>query len=285
MLRFLTTFCATLFVSGIIVTVLFPPTKTQTTGAEKSGQATLETPAVVSSPGRLVTIDLVDRFDLSIENASYSPPANISTLHQFEYPAGSKQPRVWHGFSPGGFGPFPALILLHGSNRTGDAMIDMWRKTARNQGIALIAPHAKNPAAWDMRQDGRAFLQTLLVDAQSKYKIDPEQIYVMGHSAGGLFVQRLAGIDNPPWKALASHGAATRQKSLKASKNPVPVYLYTGSKDHLFPPDQMKRAAEMLASNGHNVKRYNIIDHNHWYYKIGPQLAPLIWKDLTESGS
>lgn len=280
MLRFMSSFFSTLFVMTVATTVLFPP---DTSPRARMVSGPEHHSSTLKEPGVLTNIELTHSFRLKTQHYEYTPPPNISQQHRFSLPHDPDAIRIWHGTTPGGFGPFPALILLHGSNRTGDAMIDMWRETARAQGIVLIAPHARNPQVWSLKNDGPQFLNALIKEAKSKYPIDPQQIYIMGHSAGGVFIQQLAGEDNPQWKAMASHGAATRLSSVRRSDTPVPLYLFTGSEDRLFPPENMKRAAEMLAAAGHDVTRFNIPGHTHWYYEIGPQLAPLIWQKLTQA--
>lgn len=278
MLRFLSSFTATIAIAVLVVVVFFPPENNPATDVSVKS----DPDKTRSGPeGNFTTVTLSHNFQLKAQKHEYSPPANISQKHTFTDPNHSAKTRVWHGLSPGGFGPHPALILLHGSNRTGNAMIDMWREIARKKGIVLIAPDAHDQRNWTLKNDGPTFMSALIQASSNKYDIDKDQIYVMGHSAGGLFVQQLAGEDNPPWKAMASHGAATPLKSLRRSNTPVPLYLFTGEKDHLFPPDSMERASKLLASAGHDVAWYNIPGHTHWYYEIGPQLAPLIWQQLT----
>ncbi|CUI81760.1 dienelactone hydrolase family protein [Cognatishimia activa] len=274
MLRFFSVFLATITVAVAAIVILFPPANSDIKDRALAG-------AENQTPGRLKAYDSLQNFDLRKESATYTPPVNIAKRHTFTFPENASTKRTWFGTSPGGFGPFPTLILLHGSNRPGTSMIDMWRETAQRQGIVLIAPEAQNPQTWNLSDDGLPFMQALRNEAENHYPIDRKQVYVMGHSAGGIFVQSLAGEDNPLWRAMASHGSATRANALRRSNTPVPLYLYTGEHDHLFPQENMQRAARMLSDAGHDVTYVNIPRHDHWYYKIGPQLAPVIWRDLT----
>ena len=37
---------------------------------------------------------------------------------------------VWWGWGPAGSEPRPLVVLFHGSNRTGESMVDLWREVA-----------------------------------------------------------------------------------------------------------------------------------------------------------
>lgn len=208
----------------------------------------------------------------------------IRSLHQtdhYEAPVGRFQlneidvageSRVWHGLAAEADGPRPVVILLHGSNRNGAAMLDMWQAAARSEGVHLIAPDSKDSRIWSDRSDGEDFIRAVLNDAGRQMQIDPEQIYLFGHSAGGTFALSLANGSDLPWQAVATHGNAYRNRAV-APEGPVPLRLYLGDRDHTATLDQARDAGERLAALGHPTELIVLNDHGHWYYDIGTRLS------------
>lgn len=217
--------------------------------------------------------------DLNIARSHYQPPSDLPAPYDMHDTAWD-MPRQWHGLGPKIGVPRPTLILLHGSGRTGASMIDMWATTAMQNNLILIAPNSATSESWSHQTDGPDFIKALLKDASATYPIDPDKIFIMGHSAGGIFAQQLANRQTGPWKAVATHGAHMDHADVRAAQNPVPIYAYLGAQDHLFPVPQALETTRQLATAGHDVQLIEIPRHTHWYYKIGPQIAPHIWDQL-----
>ncbi len=275
-MNFIRSFLLTLLTGIILIAWFFPPDPIQ---------AKVDVTALPTA-GSLVQHEYKDIVYLG-GDAEYEPPKGIADQHVLMHKGTSlfsrEKERIWFGKKPGGFGPHPTLILLHGSGRTGEAMIDMWRETAQKKGIVLIAPNSSASKAWSLSEDGPAFLNAVLDQAQDHYRIDRDRVYLMGHSAGGQFAQKLAGQDHQLFKSITSHGAALEPSRMKRASTAVPVSLYVGHRDHLFSPQDMTASATTLAENGHDVTTYLIPNHTHWYYRIGPQIAPHMWEELTKA--
>lgn len=270
-MSFLKSFLLTLLIVPIVLHFIAP-----------SGQPDGTPQSIAQSQGSLTQIKYTSRLDLRKTAATYTAPTDVA--QQFTLSEPGQPDRTWFGRGPAIGLPRPAIILLHGSGRPGLAMIDMWKETAARHQLVLIAPNSSNPRFWDHGPDGKDFMASLITQAQDHFAIDPTQIYLMGHSAGGLFAQQLALRNTGQWRAIASHGAAIPPAHAHPSTSAAPLFIYNGDGDHLFPPKASQAAAQALSEAGLNTTLIQIPGHTHWYYKAGPQLAPDMWNRMKASG-
>ncbi|HKO98800.1 MAG TPA: hypothetical protein VJU86_17505 [Pyrinomonadaceae bacterium] len=81
-------------------------------------------------------------------------------------------------------GSVPLLILLHGSNRVGLSLAEKWKDLANKEGFLMVAPDSLNSAVWGTPVDGPVFLRDLVEELKAKHPIDPQRVYLFGHSGG-----------------------------------------------------------------------------------------------------
>lgn len=204
-------------------------------------------------------------------NPAYEEPASIGEVLRLDH---AGQARQVHLYVPqGNSDPRRSILLLHGAQRTGRSMLDMWRAAADRSGVVLIAPDAlgegRSPEA-----DPPQFLAAALNAAAGRVALAPDGVAMFGHSSGGMLAQLYANRLEGPWRMVATHGAALPADAVQApAAMPVPLRLYIGAGDHLFPPAQARLTTEALAAAGHPADMIAIAGHTHWYYSIGPWLA------------
>ncbi|MFT3690821.1 prolyl oligopeptidase family serine peptidase [Paenirhodobacter sp.] len=202
-------------------------------------------------------------------NPTYNEPETIGETVPFDVDGAVR--RV-HLYIPEG-ATGASVLLLHGANRTGRSMLDMWRAEADRSGTVLIAPDAAGDS-WNPEADPPQFLIAALNAAVKKVQLDHDRLFMFGHSSGGLLAQLYANQVPGPWRAVATHGAAVPVQALRSpAAKPVPVRLYLGAGDHLFPPRRGRMTADALIAAGHPVDLVTINRHTHWYYTIGPWIA------------
>ncbi len=204
-------------------------------------------------------------------NPVYEEPMSIGETLDLDH-AGRK--RQVHLYVPqGADGPRRSLLLLHGAQRTGRSMLDMWQAAADRSGMVLIAPDALGDG-WSPDTDPPLFLIDALNATAGHVALDPDGVAMFGHSSGGMLAQLYANRVAGPWRAVATHGAALQVESLQnPAAAPVPIRLYIGADDHLFPPSRTRLTVDRLAAAGHPAEMIGITGHTHWYYTIGPWLA------------
>jgi len=106
--------------------------------------------------------------------------------------------------------PAPLLLLLHGSGRNGQSLMDKWKDIGTREGIVLVAPDAINSAGWFTPDDGPDFLHDVVSQVQENYSIDPRRMYVFGHSGGASFALYMGLFESEYFAAVAIHAGALR---------------------------------------------------------------------------
>lgn len=233
-----------------------------------------------------LSIKHIDRPSLRLASAKeYTAPVDEYPVHTLKYHFFTRQ---YHSYLGKGAQPgasHPTVVLLHGSNRTGASLIDMWKEAADQNNLLLLAPDSADKEGWNKWRDPLGFLNSIIDDADSHSNVDRDQIYLFGHSAGGRHATSLATNQSHPFRALATHGGFNDAKTLSLSSAPgykVPVSLYLGSKDQIFNVDVAKHTAKEFHAAGHNAELFVIDDHTHWYYGVGPELNKQIWANISQ---
>ncbi|WP_229802004.1 alpha/beta hydrolase [Paramylibacter ulvae] len=185
--------------------------------------------------------------------------------------------RVWRGFGKRSDTPKPAILLLHGAKRTGVSMLDMWQGVSRLNDVVLIAPDSFG-ASWSREYDTEEFFAHVLEEADEKYGIDPDRIYLFGHSAGAIHAQEIANGGTLKWAGVGAHAGTPYWRNFTPRTDAAPVQIFLGSRDHNFPMGQALASAQKLAENGHDVYFTEIPNHTHWYYIIGHKISEETWK-------
>ncbi len=100
--------------------------------------------------------------------------------------------REYHVKVPSGEGPFPVLIILHGSGGQGQPML---RRFSKYENYILIAPDGYD-RQWNVsRQRSKApdvdFIKTIIDRIQHFSNVDNKQITIIGMSNGSALLNRL----------------------------------------------------------------------------------------------
>lgn len=183
--------------------------------------------------------------------------------------------RTWHGFYRGNAETLrPTILLLHGSGRSGLAMIDMWLEIATKEDLVLIAPDSMGQG-WNYGPDGPQFLEKIL--ATSQYPTDPNNIFIFGHSAGAAYSHMLANRTDGPWRAISAHAGYLRQADLTKRTGSLPIQFLLGADDHIFDTETGENSAQAFAGLGHETHFISILEHTHWYYSDADKLNAIAW--------
>ncbi len=157
---------------------------------------------------------------------------------------------------PSGSGPFPAVINLHGSETSTPALNVLEQEfegSDLHEAFICIepigsqdqngvwgwnhSPLTSGPNAGQMKfgtqiftTDDKAFLEDIITALQTFPLVDPNRIYVMGHSAGGLMTMRL-GIENQSIQGISPSGAAFFPESSSIPKDHASLSIDLNSPD------------------------------------------------------
>lgn len=160
--------------------------------------------------------------------------------------------------------PAPLIVALHGMG--GDSrfiarerLIDL----AEEGGYIVVAPMGYNTVGWygspaivmgggapdpiNLTELSELDVMTVTQIARSTFNIDPERMYLMGHSMGGAGALFLGQKHAEYWAAVAAIAPAAfmmqpMQKDilspLKAAK--IPIMITEGSLDNVVPPESVR---------------------------------------------
>ncbi len=149
--------------------------------------------------------------------------------------------------------PSALVILLHGHGsraQTFEQLTGMSSKADRNDFIAAYPQALGSPSVWHTGVDGSAriddvaFIRILIDSISSAYNVDPNRVYVAGHSNGAFMAYRVGsalsarvaaiGISAGSIGRITSRGDTVR---IEAPSNPVPVIAFHGKDDNMVPYD------------------------------------------------
>jgi polyhydroxybutyrate depolymerase len=138
--------------------------------------------------------------------------------------------------------PLPLVVALHGTGTQGK---DLAEKTALSQladraGFIVVYPDAIRQR-WNVSgatpEDNVAFVHALIQQVQRERAIDPQRIYVVGLSNGGILAQKLA-CEAPDGIAAIATVAASLPNQFAArcqTKTPLPILMVNGTADTVVP--------------------------------------------------
>lgn len=231
----------------------------------------------------LKTYTLAPPVPVSRYNAQYVEDATGQTAYTITV---NGQARSYQVYAPSRSGdqPRPAILLLHGSQRSGVSLVEKWKAIADRYNVILIGPHGLNKG-WSMEADGPAFLNAVLQDANAHHKIDRARLYLFGHSLGANYALYLSVLYSGVFAATALHAgqfsAPADYALIAQAQRKIPVGIFVGTQDPLFPLDQVRQSAQAFASQGHVTALFVLTGHNHWYYDIAPFVNQQAWDFLS----
>src|SRR4051812_15219444 len=167
--------------------------------------------------------------------------------------------------------PAPLLLLLHGSGHNGRLLLEHWKTLAEQEGIVLIGPDAANSTSWSTKNDPPSFLRDVIEDVSRKSPVDPQRIYIFGHSAGAKFGLIMAMAESKYFAAAAVHAGLIPPRVehlIGDAERKIPVAIWSGTADHSVPFEEARGTAEELKRNGFPVEFNAMSGHDHNYYSV-----------------
>lgn len=157
---------------------------------------------------------------------------------------------------PKGDGPFPALVLVHGSGPNDrDETIGPNKPFAdlaaglASRGIAVIRfDKRSNVYGGMMANAGNITVKDEVIDdavaavatARANPRIDPKRVFVLGHSEGGMLIPRIAAADSSIAGLVVMAGAARPLEDAIVEQTE-----YLANADGVVTPEEQKQIDEM----------------------------------------
>jgi poly(3-hydroxybutyrate) depolymerase len=181
--------------------------------------------------------------------------------------------------------PAPMIVLLHGSGRNGNSLVEKWKDLASKEGIILVGPDATNSEAWNVPADGPKFLHELVESLKGKYPIDARRVYLFGHSAGAVFGIFMSLLESEYFAATAIHAGMLPKDSYSMTdlaKRKIPLAIVIGTRDQFFPLALVQATRDLLIEKGFSVEFTEMPGHDHWYYDLAPKINLNAWAFLKK---
>lgn len=201
--------------------------------------------------------------------------------------AGKK--RTYYLYVPEGITPsqpVPLLVLLHGSDRNGNSLVEKWKALADKEKIILVGPDAMNPRGWEIPNDGPDFLHELIELLKSKYPINQRKVYLFGHSGGAKFGLIMGLVESRYFAAVVAHGGALTKDAfpfINHAQRKTPLAIVIGDRDQFCPLSIVRDAKAELDKAMIPVEVTILKGHDHYYYDLAPKINDLVWEFLKKN--
>lgn len=191
-------------------------------------------------------------------------------------------------------GDYALIFTLHGAGVRAEGQVDAYKP---KPWAFIVAPTNRRPFGFDWQDWGRLDALEVLENVKSTYPIDPDRVYLTGHSMGGHGVWQV-GLAHPDLFAAMGPGAgwtsfelyipwflqkgniygdpfevAVRNASLSedATLNYVenaaglPVFIFQGGADDNVPPVHARMFVGRLDELGYDYRYKEIPGKGHWW--------------------
>jgi len=183
----------------------------------------------------------------------------------------------------------PLVVALHGLGSNPQQIMHYRGLTdqAEKYGYVVVAPMGYNSGGWygarfgnrktdpeNLGELSEKDVMNVLELVRKEYAIDPDRIYLMGHSMGGGGTWHL-GIKYPDlWAALAPIAPAIFRPAADVEKaRHIPVILVQGDADNLCPVGTARKWAAEMKTLGMNYRYVEIAGGDH---------GSVAWKNMPE---
>ena len=162
---------------------------------------------------------------------------------------------------------WPLMLFLHGAGERGSDVNKVKIhgppkivEQKKDFPFIVVSPQCPEGKGWEPEE-----VIALLDEIQSKYKVDPDRVYLTGLSMGGFGTWETATQHPERFAAIApicGGGRPFMARRLKA----MPTWVFHGEKDPVVPIKRSEEMVEALKAAGGDVKftRYPEAGHDSW---------------------
>ena len=166
---------------------------------------------------------------------------------------------------------YPLFLFLHGAGERGNDL-DLIKKhgipkcveEGREFPFITVAPQCPIGAWWNYKEYIFSLIK-MVNQIVEKYKIDPNRLYGTGLSMGGFGILSIA-MHNPKIFAAIAPICGGADINQLERLNDLPIWLFHGKKDDIYPSESSILIFKMLKNNNSNVKLtiYDDLGHDCW---------------------
>ena len=169
--------------------------------------------------------------------------------------------------------PLPLVLALHGAGGDENLFFEGYgagvlKRLAEQHGFVVVAPRTE-PLLLRAGLGAR-----LIADVQRYYAIDPDRIYVLGHSLGAVAAAQLAGAEPDAFAGVVLLAGGPNVVAYTALP---PTRMIAGALDPISPLPRLRTAAEAAQAAGLPVTLHVVDGYGHTLL-VGAQLeAAIAW--------
>ncbi len=197
--------------------------------------------------------------DLIRNGALYPPDPAVGSLH--ESITVRSHEMNYALYVPENYDPkstYPLIVCLHGAGFDGGSYIDRW-KTRLGEKSLLLCPTIGAGAWWSPQ--GEALVMASVDAVMSKYRIDPDRIFLTGMSNGGIGTYLVGIFHSDRFSAFAPMAGGIPEEIFPYLKNfsTAGIYIIHGEKDGVMPVDMSRKVSTFLkkAEIPHTFREHN----------------------------
>jgi predicted peptidase len=233
------------------------------------------------SAGVLLTIGVLG---LLLPGLSAQEPGKVQT-RTYDFTDAGKKDMAYALFVPTGYDKerkTPLVVALHGLGSNPRQIMNYTGLTAAAQkhGCLVAAPMGYTPRGWygqpipkkltkaddpaNLSELSEKDVMNVLAAVRKDFNVDPDRIYLMGHSMGGGGTWHLALKYPDIWAGLAPIAPAIFRQATAVEKiKHIPVILVQGDQDKLCPVENARRWAEQMKKHEMTYDYVEVAGGNH----------------------
>jgi len=201
--------------------------------------------APAAEPGRQAARTFEKHIDIKLDYLLFLP-------QDYAKDEGKKWPLIFFLHGAGERGSDVNKVKVHGPPKIVEKRKDF--------PFIVLSPQCPENAWWDPY-----LLLPLLDEVQSRYRVDPDRVYLTGLSMGGFGTWELASRAPGRFAAIApicGGGSPALARRLRD----LPVWVFHGDKDPVVPVSMSDEMVEALKKAGADVRytRYEGLQHDSW---------------------
>jgi predicted esterase/ribosome maturation factor RimP len=162
--------------------------------------------------------------------------------------------------------PFPLIVALHGMGGDENSYFDLYangafKVEAERRGYIVVCPKGRHPASMYLgaaEQD----VMDVIAEVRRAYRIDPDRIYMTGHSMGGFGTWSIA-INHPDLFAAIAPVAGGGDAASVAKIAHIPQLVIHGDDDKTVSVERSRQMVEAAKKAGAEVKYIEIPKGDH----------------------
>jgi predicted peptidase len=167
--------------------------------------------------------------------------------------------------------PWPLILYLHGGSPRGEDISQMkrWGLTEKieadpNFRFIVVSPQCHTGEIWS---DADA-LGAILDEVAANYRVDPDRVYVTGHSMGGRGALYAAYKMPDRFAAVVSLAPVSPITAWGEKLANIPLWLFHGTKDQFTPLKDVEELARAMEAAGGHAQLTVLPDRDHYILDI-----------------